>query len=75
LSLQAFWEGNRIKSQCHECPLESTSTEETHWELEMEEQNLATKVRTGEEERGEVFSLMRDDPLRRTILGVLMGKS
>ena len=41
----------------------------------MEEQNLATKVRTGEEEKGKVFSLMRDDPLRRTILGVLMGKS
>ena len=54
LSLKAFWEGNRIKSQCYECPLESTSTEETLWELEMEEQNLATKVRTGEEEKGKV---------------------
>ena len=41
----------------------------------MKEQNLATEVRTGEEEREKVFSLMRDDPLGRTILGVLMGKS
>lgn len=41
----------------------------------MEEQNLATKVGPGEQEKEKVLSLMRDDPLRRTILGVLMGKS
>lgn len=41
----------------------------------MEEQNLATKVGTGEEEREKALSLMRDDPSRRTMLGVLMGKS